>query len=227
MIFLEVAIPRCSRMHQCYVVCTIHRLDAQGPVALLGAQKIQGLAKTKEQLQNVARCWCCSPRPLLSCVKVLPFVWNQTAPVSFPHDMEFITLIILSQMGEWFFWLSSDLPTFRLGKLCNKSRKHWPSLSNFSVISQGRCCGWTWTQICATCLIPSPEVIRTSTAPTSPRKCLRTACTIQAGENTTCPPPPPPRTCYKPEPGQDSGTGKRMRGGQAPSSHGWCPRLHL
>lgn len=58
------------------------------------------------------------------------------------------------------------------------------SSSYFPVTSQVLSSGWTWTQTCATCLIPSPGATRTSTAPTSPPKCLPTASTIQAGEST-------------------------------------------
>lgn len=61
------------------------------------------------------------------------------------------------------------------------------SFSHFSVTSQGRSSGWTWTQTCATCLIPSQGATRTSTAPTSPPKCSPTASTIQAGENARPP----------------------------------------
>lgn len=58
------------------------------------------------------------------------------------------------------------------------------SSSYFPVTSQVLSSGWMWTQTCATCLTPSPGATLTSTAPTSPLKCLPTASTIQAGEST-------------------------------------------
>ena len=106
-----------------------------------------------------------------TCLKpTCPLIWN----------LEFYNIV--SVMGPILLSVEQPAPMW-LGEI--QKEKAFMLSSDPSATSQVRCSGWTWTLTCVRCRIPYPGATRTSTAPTSPRRCLPMACMIQAGENTS------------------------------------------